>query len=96
MILHFAGMLFDVRQGAEESLLFAGEEDEANGAARLRGGFDDGVGGAENAAGAKAIISGALTKIPGIEMRANDEDFFGVFAAGNFSDNVGAFDRDRW
>src|SRR5208283_6172553 len=93
MILHFAFVLLDVRERAEQALLLASEKNEANGAARVRPGFHDGVGSSKNTAGAEAVVGGALAEIPGIEMRADDEDLFGMFAAGNFTDDVCALDR---
>src|SRR5580704_870038 len=91
VVFHFRGMRFDVSQRAEQALFLTGKKNEANRPARTGAAFHDGFGCAKNAGGSGAIVGGAFTEIPGIEMRANDDDFFGMFAANDFSDDIGAF-----
>src|SRR5208282_2786908 len=93
MIFHFRRVLLYVGEGAEEALLFSGEEHETNGAAGTLSAFQDGFGGGENADGSGAVVRGAFAQIPGIEMSADDDDFFGMFAADEVTDYVCGFDR---
>lgn len=92
MILHFGGVLLDIGERTAQALLFAGEEDETNSAAGTRAAFDDGVGGGEGGGDAGAVVRGAFTEIPRIEMPADHNDFFGMLATRNFADDIGAFD----
>ena len=93
MIGHFGLVLFDVGERTEQALLFAIEQNEANGAARALAGTQDGFRSAEDAGGTHAVVGGAFGQIPGIEVRADDQNFLRVFAAANFSHGVGGLHR---
>ena len=83
-------MLLDVGAGAEEALLFAGPEADADGAAHFEaGGFQD-ANGFEHDGGAGAVVGGASAGVPGIEVRAEHDDLvgFGFIGAGDFADDV--------
>src|SRR5882762_7867649 len=90
MIWEFALMLLHVREGTVEPLLFSREEHEANCASRLHSRTHDRIGGAEHARGAGPVVGAAFGEIPGVQVRANNQNLFGIFAATNFSDHVGA------
>ncbi len=85
---HFGGVFFGVGSGADEALLFATEEDEAEGSARrLVEGFD-GAGDFEDGGDAGAVVLRAGGGMPGVEMGSDDDDGVGLFAAGDFGDDV--------
>ena len=81
-------MFFSVGSGADEALLFTTEEDEAEGSARrLVEGFD-GAGDFEDGGDAGAVVLRAGGGMPGVEMGSDDDDGVGLFAAGDFGDDV--------
>src|SRR4029077_12960485 len=83
-------MLLDVGARAEQTLFFAGPQADADGAAHLEAGGLEDADGLEHHGGACAIVSGAGSGVPGIEVRAEHDDFvgFGFVGAGNFADDV--------
>ncbi len=93
MICQLRLVLLDVSKRAVEALLFAGEQHETNRAPRLHSRTDNRIGGSEHAGRARAIVSTSFGEIPGVEVRANDENLLGIFAAADFADHVGAFHR---
>src|SRR5438445_6532452 len=91
--LHHFGigeMLLNVSAGAEQALFFAGPEADANGAAHLEASGLENADGFEHHAGACAIVGGAGATMPGIDVRADDNDFvgFAFVRAGDFADDV--------
>ncbi len=73
----------DVGRGADDSLLFAAEEDEAHGAAgRMAEGLD-GAGYVEDGCDAGAVVLGSGGGMPGVEVAADDDDLVGEIAAGD-------------
>ncbi len=79
---------FGIHARTVEPLLFAGEEDKADGAPGLEVELGEGAGGFEHGHRAGAIVGGAGAEVPGVEMPADDDDFVGQLAAGDFSDGV--------
>ncbi len=81
-------MLLDVFFRAIQALFFASKQNEANGAFGLYFGFHQGTRRFEHGHRACAVVRGAGAEIPGIKMRANDDDLIGFFGAGDFGDGV--------
>src|SRR5262249_27193519 len=92
MVFDFGGVLLHVGERAAEALFFAGPENKAQRATGTRSAFDDGVGSGENCSNADTIVGCAFAEIPGIEVPADHNNLLGMFTAGNFADDVGAFD----
>src|SRR6266404_1706206 len=90
MVGEFALMLLDVCERTVEPLLFSGEQYKSNGPSWLHSRTHDRIGGAQHACGAGPVIGAAFRKIPGVQVRANNQNLFGIFAAANFTDHVGA------
>src|SRR4029077_8084338 len=77
---------------AEDSLLFAAEEDEAHGAARCAAAGLDGARNLDDRGGSGAVVLRAGGRVPGVEMAGDDDDLVGEIAAGDLGDNVVYFD----
>src|SRR5258708_6588693 len=90
MVGEFALMLLDVREGAVQPLLFSSEKYESNGASRFYPRAHDRIGSTQHACGAGPIVCASFGEIPRIQMCADNQDLFGIFAAANFADHVGA------
>ena len=85
---HVGEVFLRVAVGADEALLFAAEEDEAHGAAGWAAEGLDGAGDFEDGGDAGAVVLGAGGGMPGVEMSSDDDDGVGIFAAGDFGDDV--------
>src|SRR5262249_3688641 len=72
----------------DQALLFAGEENEANGALGLEVELGECASGFKNGGGTGAVVGGAGAEIPGIEVGAKDDDLLGLFGAANLGDGV--------
>jgi hypothetical protein len=73
-------VVLDVGGGADDSLLFTAEEDEAHGAAgRTTEGFD-GAGYVDNRRDSGAVVLGSGGGMPGVEVGADDDDLVGKIA----------------
>ncbi len=92
VIRQFRFVLLDVGERAVESLLFTGEKHEPDRAAGLLAAAPNGFRGAQHGCRAGAIVCGALGKIPGIKVRADDENLLRMLAPANFTDHVRCFD----
>src|SRR5229473_5550851 len=90
MIGEFALMLFHVCEGTVEPLLFARKQHESNSASRLHARAHDRIGSSEHAGGARPIVRAAFRQIPGIQVRANNQNLLRIFAAANFADHIRA------
>src|SRR5258705_7824448 len=83
-------MLLDVREGAVQPLLCTSEKYESNGASRFCPRAHDRIGSTQHACRAGPIVCASFGEIPRIQMCADNQDLFGIFAAANFADHVGA------
>src|SRR5450755_1005819 len=92
MIRQLLFVLLDVGNRSVESLLFAGEEHKADGAARAFPGANDGVRGGKDNGGATAVVGGTFGQIPRVQMPASDEDLLGLLGFTDFTDHVVALD----
>src|SRR5712671_3634345 len=90
MVGEFALMLLHVREGTVEPLLFSREEHEANCASRLHSRTHDRIGSTQHACRTRPIVCASFGEIPRIQMCADNQHLFGIFAAANFADHVGA------
>ena len=81
----------DVR--ADQSLLFAGEKNEADGAPRLHARRLNGSQRIDDQSGVAAVIERARAQFPRIEVRAQDHEFVWLLAASYFRDHVRRLDR---
>src|SRR5215472_14878204 len=86
-------MRLNISLRTQTALFLAREQDEANRSVRpemqrleCAGCFEDGD-------DASAIVSSPGAKIPGVEVRADDDELVGVNGSGNLSDDVGHFAR---
>src|SRR5450432_471559 len=89
---NFAEVFLDVAEGAELTLLFAGPQADANGAARLDVQRGENAHHLHGHDGASAVVGRASGGSPGIEMAADHDEFvfeFGI-GAGNFGDGIEA------
>src|SRR5882762_4410736 len=93
MIGEFALMLLDVREGTVEPLLFSSEQYKSNGPSWLHSRTHDRISGSKHACGAGPIVCSSFGEIPGVQVRANNQDLLGIFATANFADHVGAIHR---
>src|SRR6266566_422287 len=73
MIGHFRFVLFDIRERAIESLLFARKQNETDRAPRALPGTHDGFRGTEGGRDSRAVVCCSLGQIPRIEMPADDK-----------------------
>src|SRR5207244_12941712 len=85
---HLILVLFDIGLGAIQALFFARNETKTNGALRLHAAPGKDARGLQNYARARTIIGRALGQVPGIEMGADDDEFFGLVTAAKLSDRV--------
>src|SRR6266851_1116297 len=90
--VQFGAMRQGVLPGTQQALLFAAEEDEANGAAWDKPRGFDGARGFNHQRGVAAVVQRARAQIPGIEMRAENHRFVGFFATANLANDVLLFD----
>src|SRR5205085_3647725 len=81
-------MLLAIILGAVQPLLFACEQNEANGSLWLHARLGENAGGFERDAGAGAVVESALAQVPRIKMSADDDTFVRLFAADDFTDGV--------
>ena len=88
---HVGGVFFGVGGRAYESLLFAAEEDEAEGSAGRAIEGLDGSGGFEDGGDAGAVVLRAGGRVPGVEMGSDDDDGVRLFAAWDLGDYVADF-----
>ena len=92
-VVEFVAMRARVSGRAEHALFFAGKQHEANRAAR------DGAGSVNHARrvnhhrGVAAVVERARAQFPGIEMRAEQDEFVRLFAPANFGDDIFRFYR---
>src|SRR6202142_3428916 len=86
-------MLARIGPGAEHSLLFSGEQNKTNRAARNRARRLDDAGGVDHQGSVAAVVERARAKFPGIEMSAEDDELVGFFAASNFGDDIFGINR---
>src|SRR5882762_637155 len=93
MVGEFALMLLHVREGTVEPLLFSLEEHEANCASRLHSRTHDGIGSSQHTCRARPVVRASFGEIPGVQVSANNQNLFGILAATNFSDHIGAVHR---
>ena len=88
VLVHFRAMRLHVGPRAEHALLFAAEQNEADGAARQQSAGFDGARGFDHQRGVAAVVQRAGAEFPGIQMRAENDDFVGLFVAANFADHI--------
>ena len=83
-------MLLHIRARAEQALLFSGPQANAHGAAQPHAGGLEDAHGFQHHTGARAVVGGARSGVPGIEVRANHHDFVGLgfIGAGHFANDV--------
>ena len=79
-LVHLGAVRLDVFPGTEQSLFLASEKHEANGAARQETGGLDGARGVNHHRCVAAVVEGTGAQVPGIEVRAENDGFVGVFA----------------
>ena len=87
--VEFGAMVEGVGAGANQSLLFAGEKNEADGAPRLHARSFDGPQGIDDQRGVAAVIERARAEFPGIEVRAKNDELVRLLAAPDFCDHIG-------
>src|SRR6266700_6452530 len=83
-------MLLDVSAGAEQALLFAGPQTDAHGTAHLEAGGLENADSFEHYGGTCAVVGGAGSRVPRIEVSAKHDDLVGLgfVRAGDFADDV--------
>ncbi len=85
-------MRFDVSERPYGALLFAREQNESDSPLWQQPGCFDGASGFNHQRRVAAVIERSAAQFPGIEVRAEDRHFVGLFVAANFSDDVFLFD----
>ena len=83
-----AEMLFDITLRAEQAFFFAAPQADADGAAGLDVERFQNAHGFHHDDGACAVVGRARAGVPGIEVRAEHDDFIFLVGAGNFGDGV--------
>src|SRR5207237_630531 len=73
---------------ADGSLLFAAEKDETDGTPGQQARGLDRARGFHHQSGIASVVERPAAQFPGIEMRAEDDHFVGLFVAPNFADYV--------
>src|ERR1700722_5941210 len=81
-------MGFYVGPGTEQTLFFAAEQNEADGAARAQTGGFQGPGGFDYQSDVAAVVESAGAQVPGVQMRAKNYALVRLFVAANFGDDV--------
>ena len=80
-----------IRLAARQAVLLVREEDEAHRPARPRREGRDLPRGLDDDAAARSVVDGSAPEVPGVEVRAEDDDFVRRLAARDLSDHVGRF-----
>ncbi len=83
-----AEVLLHVELRAEQALLFARPQADANRAARLGVDSFQNAHGFHHHDGSRSVVGGAGTGVPRVEMGADHHDFVFLVGAGNFGDGV--------
>src|SRR5215813_5812880 len=78
-------MLQHVGVKSHHALFFAREQDEAQRATRLQMRLLDCARGCNDQGRVAAVVQGACSELPGVEMRGQDDEFITTLAAANFS-----------
>ena len=81
-------MMLDVTLRAEQAFFFAAPQADADGAARLDVERFQDADGFHHDDGAGAVVGGSGAGVPGVEVRAQHDDFIFLVGAGNFGDGV--------
>ncbi len=85
---HLCLVRFDVLARADQALLLAGKQDEADRALGLQAELLERARGFQHYHRPRAIIGGASAQVPGVQMRAENHHLAGPLAAGDFRDGV--------
>ena len=91
----FAGVRLGVLVRADQPLFFSGEEYEPDGPLGLQPRLRDHARRLEGAHRARAVVGRAGPQVPGIEVRADDDDLARVLHAADLGDGVPLGDRVR-
>ena len=86
-------MPLDISGRSPHALLLAGEQHEADGAARLHPHLANPARGVDRHYGVDPVVFRARAQIPRIQMRTQQHDFFRPLAAANLPDHVARFVR---
>ena len=91
--VEFGAVLFDVGARTEHALFLAAEEHEADRPPRHVAGLADGTRGGNDERGVAAVIERSRAEIPGIKVRAEDDEFVGQLATADLTDHIRDLDR---
>ncbi len=94
--IQLRAMRLHVAPGAELALFVATEQHEADRTPRAKPGEMNDACGFDHQCGVAAGVQRALAQIPGIQMRAQDDEFVGLFAPADLRNDVfAAGDRSQ-